>query len=234
MAAAKKPAIGLGPIGDDLAKLLKKALMQGGGKTKQAKRVLFKLDRKAGGILSNTPNARKIKDIRKAGARGLVQTDRARLKRSEMALTTKMANEHMSKQSLKGLNWDGSLNKASKAKVAAEKKAQAEVAARAKKAAIIKKADRQMSKAEVEAAKGTGRYVSPSSGKVTYVGPKRASVGRSKAGAIPAQMGKNFKNQAEVQAGLRDAFKKATTKEARLKAARALRKHQGDYGTFGK
>ncbi|CAB4151327.1 hypothetical protein UFOVP587_11 [uncultured Caudovirales phage] len=234
MASRKKPEIGFGPIKDDLAKLLTKALSGQLGKTKksQGRRIITVLE-KRNPVLRSAGNS-SVQNVKTKASKLERAFVKSKVARDDRAKTAKMADTFSKSQSGKGLNWDGSLNKASKAKVAAEKKAQAEVESRAKKAAIIKKADRQMSKAEVEAAKGTGRYVSPSSGKVTYVGPKRAGVGRSKAGAIPAQMGKNFKNQAEVQAGLRDAFKKATTKEARLKAARALRKHQGDYGTFGK
>ena len=232
--APKKPAISLGPISDDLARIIKKAYMQGGKKTSQARRILGKLESKAGGFLSNTPTNRKVKEIRKGGQRGLAQTQRSVLKRSEMAKTTRMANEHMNKQTLKGLNWDGSPNKASQAYQTAQRKARAEAAAKTSKDKLIKSVDKQMSKSEAEKLKGTGRYVSPNTGKVTNVSPKRAAVGRSKAGAIPAQMGKRNANLRAVQAGMRSDVKAAKTPAARLQATRILRNHQNKYGTFGK
>lgn len=232
--APKKPAISLGPISDDLARIIKKAIMQGGKKGAQGARILRTLESKAGGIFSSTPSAKKVAQTMISANKGKKQVQRTVAKRAEMAKTTRMADEFSKSQSGKGLKWDGSPNKGSQTFQTAQRKARAEAAAKTSKDKLIKSVDKQMSKSEVEKLKGTGRYVSPTTGKVTNVSPKRAAVGRSRAGAIPAQMGNRNANLRAVQAGMRSDVKAAKTPAARLQATRILRNHQNKYGTFGK
>ena len=233
MAAAKKPAIGLGPLDDKLAKMLMKALSGAAGSVKksQANRVVSKITKKNPVLRSAGNNS--IQNVKSKASQLERQFVKSRVAKTEKAKTKTMADKFSKSQSGKGLKWDGSPTEATKAYQTGQRKARGDAAAKSTKDKIIRSADRQMSKAEVEAKKGTGRYVSPSSGKVTIVPPKRAAAGRSKAGAIPAQMGNRNKNAAQIQAGLRSDVKAAKTPQARLKATRALRNHQNDYGTFG-
>ena len=233
MATNKKPQIGFGPIKDDLAKIIAKALSGavGVGKKSQARRIVTKLEQRNPVLRSAGNNA--VQSVKTKASKLERQLVKSKIARGDRAKTTQMAKEHMNKQTLKGLNWDGSPNKATQAYKVGQRKAEAEAAAKATKDKIVRSADRQMSKAEVEAMKGTGRYVSPSSGKVTNIPAKRAAAGRSKAGAIPAQMGNRNANLRKIQAGMRSDVKAAKTPAARLQATRVLRNHQNKYGTFG-
>jgi hypothetical protein len=223
MAAKKKPQIGFGPISDDVANIIKKAIMKGGDKGSQGRRVLRALESRAGGMFSSSPAAKKVTQTNAAARKGRKQVERTIAKRADMAKTTKMAKEFGNSQSGKGLKWDGSPTKGTKAYKAGQSKAERDMAAKKTKETAINKNTRYMNKIDVEKARGTGRTVSPTSGKVRIVPKGRAAEGRSRAGAMESSLGKRFADGAAKRARLEKAVKDAKTPEARLKARRALR-----------
>jgi len=221
--APKKPAISLGPISDDLARIIKKAIMQGGKKGAQGARILRSLESKAGGIFSSTPSAKKVTQTMISASKGKKQVQRTVAKRAEMAKTTRMADEFSKSQSGKGLKWDGSPTKATKNYRTGQTKAERDLATKTAKETRINKNTKYMNKIDIETARGTGRTVSPTTGRVRNVPKGRAAEGRSRAGAMNSSMGKRFADTASKQSKLESNLKNAKTPEAKLKARRALR-----------
>lgn len=222
MAAKKKPQIGLGPISDDLARMLVKALSgaAGAGKKSQAARVVSKITKKNPDY---TAGGRAIYNVKNKASKIEGQFARSRTTRREMELTKKMADKFSKKQSGKGLKWDGSPTEATKAYRAGQTKAERELAAKTAKETTVKKNTRYMNKIDVETARGTGRTVSPTTGRVRNVPSGRAAEGRSRAGAMNSGLGKRFADRAAKESKLEKAVKDAKSPEARLKARRALR-----------
>jgi hypothetical protein len=233
---AKKPAISLGPISDDLCRMLKKALMQGGSKSKQAKRILTTIENKAGGILSNSPNVRNATAIRKAGRRGLAQVDKSAAKRADMKLTDVMSKKHMADMKKAGKNWDGSPSKASKDGVKKNTKSKKEntklgeaFVQKAKNDKIITSYGKQIGRGEVMAKRATGRYES-TTGRVKYI-PKdaAAAAGRESTG-INKGVAKRTRTDGQKNVDLKKAVTDAKTAEARREARKVLREFQDRTG----
>ena len=222
MAAKKKPQIGGGGISDDLAKMLVKALSgaAGAGKKSQAGRVVSKITKKNPDY---TAGGRAVYNVKNKASKLEGQFARSRTTRREMEMTKKMADKFSKKQSGKGLKWDGSPTEATKAYRAGQTKAERELAAKTAKETVVKKNTRYMNKIDVETARGTGRTVSPTTGRVRNVPKGRAAEGRSRAGAMESGLGKRFADNAAKQSKLESNLKNAKTPEAKLKARRALR-----------
>jgi hypothetical protein len=227
MAAKRKPAIGLGPIKDDLAKMLVKALSGAAGSSKksQANRVVSKITKK---------NTSAGMGIRSKAGKIEGQFARSRVAKAERAKTTAMANKFGRSQSGKGLKWDGSPTEGTKAYKAGQSKAQRDLATKTAKETMVKKNTKVMNKIDVETARGTGRTVSPTTGKVRYVPKGRAAEGRSRAGAMASNAGKRNAEAAKVQAKLVANVDSAKTPAGKVAARRVLREHRGKYGNFGK
>ena len=223
MAAKRKPAIGGGGISDDLARMLVKALSgaAGAGKKSQARRIVTKIERK--NPVSTSAGGRSIGAVTSKASKIEGQFARSRTTRREMEMTKKMADKFSKKQSGKGLKWDGSPTEATKAYRAGQTKAERELAAKTAKETTVKKNTRYMNKIDVEKARGTGRTVSPTTGRVRNVPKGRAAEGRSRAGAMESGLGKRFADRAAKESKLEQAVKDAKNPEARLKARRALR-----------
>lgn len=236
MAAKRKPAISLGPISDDLGRMLKKALMQGGSKTKQAKRVLTTIENKAGGILSNSPNVRNAAAIRKAGRRGLAQVDKSAAKRADMKLTDVMSKAHMAEMKKAGKNWDGSPSKASKDGVKKNVKAgkentklSAAFVQKAKDDKIVSSYDKQIGRAEVMGKKATGRYES-TTGRVKYIPKDAAKAAGKESTGINKGVAKRTRTDGQKNVDLKKAVADAKTAEARREARKVLREFQDRTG----
>lgn len=236
MAAKKKPQISLGPISDDLANLLKKAIMQGGSKSKQAGRILRTIESKAGGIFSNSPNAKKVTEIRAGGRRGAAQVAKTAEKRADMKLTDVMSKAHMAEMKKAGKNWDGSPSKASKD--AAKKNIKTNKENDKLSAAFVQKAKNdkvtgsysgQLSRAEVQAKRGTGRYES-TTGKVTYVGKDAAKKAASESTGIEKGMAKRARTDGQKNIDLKKAVADAPDAASRREARKALREFQDRTG----
>jgi hypothetical protein len=223
MAAKRKPAIGGGGISDDLAKMLVKALSgaAGAGKKSQANRVVSRITKK--NPVATSVGGRSIGAVRSKASKIEGQFARSRTTRREIEMTKKMADKFGKKQSGKGLKWDGSPTEATKAYKAGQSKAERDLATKTAKETMVKKNTKVMNKIDVETARGTGRTVSPTTGKVRYVPKGRAAEGRSRAGAMDSGLGKRFADTAAKQSKLESNVKNAKTPDAKLKARRALR-----------
>jgi len=234
MAAKKKPQIGGGGISDDLAKMLVKALSgaAGAGKKSQANRVVSRITKK--NPVATSVGGRSIGAVRSKASKIEGQFARSRTTRREIEMTKKMADKFGKKQSGKGLKWDGSPTEATKAYKAGQSKAERDLATKTAKETMVKKNTKVMNKIDVETARGTGRTVSPTTGKVRYVPKGRAAEGRSRAGAMGAGLGKRNASAAETQARLVANIDKAKTPQGRVEARRILRAHRDKYGNFGK
>jgi hypothetical protein len=234
MAAKRKPAIGLGPIKDDLAKMLVKALSGAAGSSKksQATRVVSKIEKKNPVLRSAGNNS--VQTVKGKASKIEGQFARSRVAKTDKAKTTAMANKFGRSQSGKGLKWDGSPTEGTKAYKAGQSKAERDLASKSAKETMVNKNTKVMNKIDVETARGTGRTVSPTTGKVRYVPKGRAAEGRSRAGAMGAGVGKRNADAAKVQSKLVANVDNAKTPAGKVAARRALREHRGKYGNFGK
>jgi len=223
MAAKRKPAIGLGPIKDDLAKMLVKALSGAAGSSKksQATRVVSKITKKNPVLRSAGNNS--VQTVKGKASKLEGQFSRSRIAKADKAKTKTMADKFGKSQSGKGLKWDGSPTEGTKAYKAGQSKAERDSATKTAKETMVNKNTKVMNKIDVETARGTGRTVSPTSGKVRYVPKGRAAEGRSRAGAMDSGLGKRFADTAAKQSKLESNVKNAKTPDAKLKARRALR-----------
>jgi len=220
---AKKPAIGFGPIKDDLAKMLVKAASGAAGSLKksQGKRIIAKIEKRNPVLRSTGNNA--IQSVKGKASKLEGQFARSGVAKTEKAKTKMMADKFGKSQSGKGLKWDGSPTAGTKAYKSGQKKAEQDLAAKTSKETMVKKNTKVMNKIDVEKARGTGRTVSPTTGKVRYVPEGRAAEGRSRAGAMESGLGKRFADTASKQSRLENAVKTAKTPDAKLQARRALR-----------
>jgi hypothetical protein len=234
MAAKRKPAIGLGPIKDDLAKMLVKALSGAAGSSKksQATRVVSKITKKNPVLRSAGNNS--VQTVKGKASKLEGQFSRSRVAKADKAKTKTMADKFGKSQSGKGLKWDGSPTEGTKAYKAGQSKAQRDLATKSAKETMVNKNTKVMNKIDVETARGTGRTVSPTTGKVRYVPKGRAAEGRSRAGAMASNAGKRNSEAAKVQAKLVANVDNAKTAAGRVAARRVLREHRGKYGNFGK
>lgn len=108
MAGKRKPAIELGiGIGDDVIRMLSKALGGGAGKAKkaQANRVVSRLSKS---------HPQKMATVRAKAGKLEGQLARSKTKRRAGAETERMSKAHMTRMSKSGRNWDGSYKKRSK------------------------------------------------------------------------------------------------------------------------
>lgn len=103
MAGKRKPAIEprIG-IGDDIAKVLVKAL--GGGVSKAKKS-------QAARIVGRMGNKTQAAQIRSKAGKLSGQIARSKTKRRAIEETSRMSKAHMSRMSKAGRNWDGSIKK---------------------------------------------------------------------------------------------------------------------------
>jgi hypothetical protein len=239
MAAKRKPAISLGPISDDLGRIISKALSgaKGMAKQSQAKKVVKKLESKTGYMQPKGNPSRAAVD--KASGRGeklRTQLKRTDSKWDDMNTTARMSKKHMADMKSKGKNWDGSVNKpaASGAKKNAKaSKENAKLSAafvqKAKDDKIVSSYGKQIGRGEVMAKRGTGRYVS-TTGKVKYVGKDAAKKAASESTGINKGVAKRVVTDGQKNVELKKAVASATTPEAKREARKVLRAHQDRTG----
>lgn len=232
--SSRKPTIGIGPISDDLGRIIAKALSgaKGAAKKTQAKGMVKKLEKKNPVLRSPANNS--IQKAKTTGSKLEHQLQRSRTKKADTALTKEMAKEHSAKMTAAGKNWDASANKnlARQAKTNARNRAEnAKLAKESAKStpAKVKSIQKQFNKMDIESKRGEGSFVS-SSGKVKRVSPKRAAEGRRTAGAINSQLGKKGAANKQLLDALEKKIKNAKNAEQKLQARRRLRKFREDNG----
>jgi hypothetical protein len=236
---AKKPAIGLAPIGDDLSRIISKALSGAKGlvKKEQAKRVTQKLQNKAGFQQPKGNPARTAIDNAAAkGEKLRVQLGRSNQKRQQAGMTTAMAEKHMKSMKSQGKNWDGSVNKSAasgakkNAKAGKENtKLSAAFVQKAKDDKIVSSYGKQIGRGEVMGKRATGRYES-TTGKVKYVGKDAAKAAGKESTGIEKGMAKRARTDGQKNVDLKKAVADAKTPEAKREARKVLRAHQDRTG----
>jgi hypothetical protein len=237
--AKKKPAISLGPISDDLGRIISKALSGAKGMAKQgqAKKIVKKLESKTGYMQPKGNPARAAVD--KASTKGeklRVQLGRSNQKKQQSGMTTAMADKHMKSMKAQGKNWDGSVNKAAKdagkknAKAGKENtKLSAAFVQKAKDDKIVSSYGKQIGRGEVMGKRATGRYES-TTGKVKYVGKDAARAAGKESTGIEKGMAKRARTDGQKNVDLKKAVADATTPEAKREARKVLRAHQDRTG----
>lgn len=232
--SSRKPAIGIGPISDDLGRIIAKALSgaKGAAKKTQAKGMVKKLEKKNPVLRSPANNS--IQKAKTTGSKLEHQLQRSRTKKDDMALTKEMAKEHSAKMTAAGKNWDASANKnlARQAKINAKNRAEnAKLYKESAKStpAKVKSMQKQFNKMDIESKRGEGTVIG-TKGKIKRVSPKRAAQGRRTAGAINSQLGKKGAANAKKIDALKNAIRKANTADQKLEARRRLRKFREDNG----
>ncbi|CAB4172086.1 hypothetical protein UFOVP923_49 [uncultured Caudovirales phage] len=239
MAAKKKPAISLGPISDDLGRIIAKALSgaQGVLKQTQAKKVASKLKDKAGYMQPKGNPARAAID--KAATKGeklRVQIGRSNAKKAQMGMTSEMAEKHMKSMKSQGKNWDGSVNKPAAAGAKKNAKAgkentklSAAFVQKAKDDKIVSSYSKQIARGEVMGKRATGRYES-TTGRVKYVGKDAAKAAGKESTGIEKGMAKRARTDGQKNVDLKKAVANAKTPEAKREARKVLRAHQDRTG----
>lgn len=232
--SSRKPAIGIGPIGDDLARMLSKALSgaKGASKKSQAKRIVGKIEKKNPVMRSEGWSS--VQGVKSKGSKLEHQLQRSRTKKADTALTKEMASKRSEKMTAAGKNWDASANKnlARQAKINAKNRAEnVELAKKAAKKtpAKVKSVAKQFNKMDMERRRGEGAIVS-TSGKVKPVSKKRAAQGRRTAGAINSNLAKKGAANKQLLDALEKKVKNAKTADKKLQARRNLRKFREDNG----
>ncbi len=235
---AKKPAIGLGPISDDLARKLIKALSGAAGAKPKAtaSRIVAKVDKKNPQIRSAGKG--KVTEVKSKADKLSKQMTKTAKYKQEKAVTSKMAKEHSDKMTASGRNWDGSKNPRLEKAVKANAKNRAENTAMAKKAAkqaagdskTVASSKKQFNKYDIEKNRGEGKVVRRGTGgRSDDVSPRRAAQGRSTAGALGSNMKKKFANEEATIRSLQDKIAKAPAdkKTALRRQLRAFREETG-------
>lgn len=217
-------------LSDDLIRALVKAA--GGASTKEAKK-------RANSIIKRVAkkNPAQAQTIRSKAGKVSGQMARTKTKRRNMAETTAAAKAHSSRMTAAGKNWDGSKNPRLVAAAKKNKKAAIENAQMAKayekaQAGLppkVKSQQKMFNKADIEAARGTGKVIGKG-GKPKPVSPSRAAAARSRAGAINSSLKR--RNDAEIKqmAKLQAKLKNATTPAQKLKARRELKQFRYETG----
>lgn len=217
-------------ISDDLIKALIKAA--GGASSKQAKK-------RANSIIKRVAkkNPAQAQTIRSKAGKVSGQMARTKTKRRAMGETTTAAKAHSSRMTAAGKNWDGTKNPRLVKDAAKNKKIAIENAALAKGYAKkqaglppkVKSQQKMFNKADIEAARGTGKVIGKG-GKPRSVSPARAAAGRSRAGAINSSIKRTNDAQLKELAKLETKLKNAATPQQKLTARRAIRKFRDDTG----
>lgn len=217
-------------LSDDLIKALIKAA--GGASTREAKK-------RANSIVKRVAkkNPAQAQMIRSKASKVSGQMARTKTKRRAMGETTAAAKAHSSRMTASGKNWDGTKNPRLVAAARANKKsaienAQMAAAYEKKKAGLppkVKSQQKMFNKADIEAARGTGKVIGKG-GKPRAVSPARAAAGRSRAGAINSSIKRTNDAQKAQLAKLETKLKNATTPAQKLAARRAIRKFRGETG----
>jgi hypothetical protein len=235
---AKKPAIGLGPISDDLARKLIKALSGAAGTKPKAtaSRIVAKVDKKNPQIRSAGKG--KVTEVKSKADKLAKQMTKTTNYKKEKAYTSEMAKKHSDRMTASGRNWDGSKNPRLEKAVKANAKNRAQNADMAAKAvkkaagdsATLASSRKMLNKYDIESNRGQGKVVRRGTGgRSDDVSPRRAAQGRSTAGALGSNMKKKFaKEQAEIKS-LQDKISKAPAdkKAALRRQLRAFREETG-------
>ena len=236
---AKKPAISLGPIGDDLGRIISKALSgaKGMAKQSQAKKIVKKLESKTGYMQPKGNPARSAVD--KASTRGeklRTQLKRTDAKWDDMNTTARMSKKHMADMKSKGKNWDGSVNKPAAAGAKKNAKAgkentklSAAFVQKAKDDKIVSSYSKQIARGEVMGKRATGRYES-TTGRVKYVGKDAAKAAGKESTGIEKGVAKRARTDGQKNVDLKKAVADAKTPEAKREARKVLRAHQDRTG----
>lgn len=217
-------------ISDDLVKALIKAA--GGAAKKESKK-------RANSIIKRIAkkDAATAQVIRSKASKVSGQMARTKTKRRAIEETSAAAKKHSSRMTSAGKNWDGSKNPRLVAAAKQNKKSAIENAqlanAYAKKQAglppKVKSQQKMFNKADIEAARGTGKVVGKG-GKTITVSPSRAAAGRSRAGAIDSSIKRINDAQKAQLAKLETKLKNATTPAQKVAARRAIRDFRGQTG----
>jgi hypothetical protein len=174
--AARKPAIGFGPISDDLVKMLLKGARTGtvgSAKRAQTRRITEKLVKRGGAINAKTGEHITKGYVKEAkiGRRELMQmapADEAYMaaRKAKKAAVTKRAKQV-------------------KANGIAEQRAQRAIESNAAKKKLTRSYDKRLNRIDLAEKRGAGNVTkSRSTGKPTVYGAKGQAAERSKAGAI--------------------------------------------------
>lgn len=232
--SSRKPAIGFGPIGDDLARALSKALSGAKGMSKktQAKRIVGKMEKRNPVMRSEGWSS--VQQTKIKGSKLEHQLQRSRTKKADAALTKEMAKAHSDKMTAAGKNWDASPNKRLQKQAKVNAKNRAENVAMEKKAtkqtpAKVKSVAKQFNKMDIESKRGQGSVMG-TKGKVKRVSPKRAAQGRRTSGAINSQLAKKGEANKKALEKLQNGIKQAKTPQQKLDARRKLRKFREENG----
>jgi hypothetical protein len=236
---AKKPTIGFGPIGDDLSRILKKALSGaiGAAKSEQGKRVVRKLETRAGLMQPRGNPARASVDkAKKQGEKLGTQLKRTDAKKADSKLTDVMSKAHMAEMKKGGKNWDGSPTKATKDAVKKNAKGgkenvklSAAFVQKAKDDKIVSSYGKQIGRGEVMGKRATGRYES-TTGKVKYVGKDAAKAAGKESTGIEKGVAKRARTDGQKNIDLKKDVANAKTPEAKREARKVLRAHQDRTG----
>lgn len=217
-------------ISDDLIRALIKAA--GGAAKRESKKRANSIIKR---VAKKDPATAQM--IRSKASKVSGQMARSKTKRRAMEQTSAAASKHSSRMTAAGKNWDGSKNSRLVAAARANKKSAIENAQLAKayekaQAGLppkVKSQQKMFNKADIEAARGTGKVIGKG-GKPRAVSPKRAAAGRSRAGAINSSIKRTNDAQKKELAKLETKLKNAVTPAQKLAARRAIRKFRGETG----
>jgi len=174
--AARKPAIGFGPISDDLVKMLLKGARSGtvgSAKRAQTRRVTEKLVKRGGAINSKTGEFITKGYVKEA------KIGKRELKQMAPADAGYMATRKAKSKAI------AARAKQVKANGIAEGRAQRAIEANAAKKKLTRSYDKRLNRIDLAEKRGAGKVTkSRSTGKPTVYGPKGQAAERSKAGAI--------------------------------------------------
>lgn len=219
--ASRKPAIGFGPITDDLAKMLAKAAKAGrvgSAKRAQAKRIVSRLEQRGGTINKSTGEI-----FTKSGVKAN-KTPKSYIKQVAPADPAYAAKRAASKKA------SAARSKQVKKNAIESGAAQRQIEINANKKKLNRKADRILNTIDLAEKRGAGKATKNKRGKMVIYPEKAQGAQRSRAGAVGGGYKQaNIRNKAKAE-----EFKAAIRAEKDAKKRAALRaKARAHYNETG-